>query len=602
MATCPDTPALPAAAACLAARGAVRLVDGGEARAAVALLADAAAVLRGPAGREWLRGIDVLARAEAAALATAAAAAIATPPESTFAGAGGDLLAAPADGGAADAWAERVAACLALASTLAAGVARPGDAEATAAARAPHRPPPAVPATRLATGAGLWSVGDGTGGEAAAAAGLPTSSAPKSLVIEVIGGEDASDGEEEEEQEEKDKAAAEAAETAAACGAADAAVAALLAVALYCGGAGSDAALPLDGAWAAPACAAAARAALEPATSPPLLPLTLRPLRRTLIQAHWTGLDAVKMAAYEGPGVYERALAGRQLAALVGGAAGCGGGPAAALAAGALPVVLAAADDPAPPVQRGGLAALAALAAACPPSALGGDRGILLPAAKKAVVGCDERAWPAAAGAAVGVAVALDAAAGGGGGGGGARSAPPPTTTTTTTLGRPTTAFVPPPPAACLALLPDFLSEGERHAHERGRSLAWLAHAPRLLAGCGGGCLAVAPRLFPLLLRWLAAPDGGVRESAALALAVLLRATWPRAAPHAAHVWAHLAAARAGRPGFEPSSAEVEALVECAAVLWAAGGEGFREAVLVEARGGGGAPGGRALVAALGVR
>jgi hypothetical protein len=131
------------------------------------------------------------------------------------------------------------------------------------------------------------------------------------------------------------------------------------------------------------------------------------------------------------------------------------------------------------------------------------------------------------------------------------------------------------------------LAEGERHAHERGRSLHWLAAGGPLLAGCGSGSLAVAARLFPLLLRWLAAPDGAVRERAAACLAVLLRSTWPRAPAHAAHVWAHLAAARAGRPGFEPSAREVESLVECAAVLWAAGGDDFRAAAAAQKGGGG---------------
>jgi len=588
------------AAACLAARGGVGLLDDGAAGVdALGLVAAAADVLSSEPGQAWLAALHAPERVEAAQLATAAAAAISSPPETVFADAGGDPLGSPADAPAAAAWATRVTACLALASALASGTARPGDAATTTTARAPAPRP--TPRPRLASSAGLWSVGDGMGGERAARAGLPTKSASKGLVIEVIGGDDGGGGVSGEEEAGGEKeavaaaAAATAAVSAAACAATDAAVSVLLAVSLYCEREG------LDGAWAVPAAASAALAALTAALGelpPPstlLLPLALRPLRATLVQAHWTGLDAVRMTMCEGAGVYERVLASRQLAALVRGEAGAATDTTSNML---LPVVLAAADDPAPPVQRGGLTALAHLAAAWPPAALGADRGLLLAAAKKAVVGCDGRAWPAAAGAAVAVVVALDAAA----------AAKTSTTTTsaaprstsTTTIGRPTTAFVPPPPAACLALLSDFLAEGERHAHERLRSLVWLGAAGALLGGCGAGCLALAPRLFPLLLRWLAAPDGAVRERAACALAVLLRSTWPRAPAHAGHVWAHLSAARVGRTGFdEPSAVEVGALVECAAVLWAAGGEGFREEV--RGGGGGGEPGGRALVGALGV-
>ena len=450
---------------------------------------------------------------DAATIADAALAA-ATPPDAMFADMGGDPMdevgpGAAAWGERAAAWGERAAAC-ARAAAAAVG-ALPADVENMPAQEAP--PPRSPPRTAPTADVGqLWNVagqrqanGDG---DAAAR------TAPRPPLIQVIGSDSepgaSSDGDDDEARAARAKAAADAAARAAvAAAAADAdrtRADTLLLAALYTPAAG------LDGVWATgPAAAAAADAvaavarggSVEAAVSH-ALPRSLSRLHATLVQDHWRGLDAIKMTPYTGPGVFARALAARQLAWLVRSLDPPSLPTALTLA---LPALLAAASDPAPAVQRGGAAGLAAVAAGGP-DAVAPHAGALRHAASRAVVGCADRAWPAAAPAAVALVVALD---------GGLDATSPPT--------------------ACDALLDDWLIEAERHAHEPPRTRVWAAASPPLLARLGCTALRQYARLMPLLLEWVVGGDAECRRHAADCVAATLRASWPRAHVHAAPVW-----------------------------------------------------------------
>ena len=442
---------------------------------------------------------------DAATIADAALAA-ATPPDAMFADMGGHPVDEAGPGAAA--WGERAAVCVRAASAAVAAL--PADAEKLPAEEAPT---PSSPPRTISTAdvSQLWNV---AGQRAANGDGATVvRAAPRPPLIQVIGS-DSEPGVSDDDDDDAKAARAEAAAVAAARAAVAAAAAdadraradTLLLAALYTPEVG------LDGVWAtgppagaaADAVAAVARGGSVAAAVAHALPRALSRLHATLVQDHWRGLDAVKMTPYTGLGVFARALAARQLAWLV----RCLDPPSLPTAlAVALPALLAAASDPAPAVQRGGAAGLAAVAAGGP-AAVAPHAGALRHAASRAVVGCADRAWPAAAPAAVALVVALD---------GGAHATSPPT--------------------ACDALLDDWLVEGERHAHEPPRARVWAAASPPLLSRLGCTALRQCSRLMPLLLEWVVGGDSECRQHAAVCVAATLRAAWPRAHAHAAPVW-----------------------------------------------------------------
>ena len=455
-----------------------------------------------------------------------AATAAALPPEACFADVGGvPLESVDGDAAAADAWGGRAAACIRAAVAVAAAL--PEQAPVAEAVESSANSNTVAPAPRPSLG-DLWNVsGQRQNGGAGAGAAVPAP--PRRPVIQIIGEDDDNIGDVPEDAAATPAAAATAAARADALAAERARSGALLLCALY-----DAASLPaLPAAWAtgeAAAAAAAGLGALAAGGAPARRALAA--LHPVLVQQHFPGLDAAKMTPYQGPSVFRRALAARQLAWL-----------AARLAAAdaitpALPCLLAAADDPAPAVQAAGALALEIVALTAPRGALVPHAGALAAAARSAVVGADAAAWPRRAAAAVALVVALDGAIG--------------------------------PPTHCDALLDDWLLEGLRHAHDADRSTAWAAATPPLLTRLGASVLRGYARLMPLLLEWVAGEEEGLRRAAAVCVAAALRAAWPRARAHAAVVWRALEA----RGDVE------DAVVDAATVLWAAAGAGeWRDSV-----------------------
>jgi hypothetical protein len=137
------------------------------------------------------------------------------------------------------------------------------------------------------------------------------------------------------------------------------------------------------------------------------LPHAVRRIRPILIAySHHMAAEKTRLEPYTGPGTFERTLAAAQLAWMT-----------TQLNAEALhdvsvlpsllPSVLACLDDPAPAVQRCGLAAVTHIALTASADALAPWAEVLPDAARKAVVGCEERVWPGAAVALVAVAAKL---------------------------------------------------------------------------------------------------------------------------------------------------------------------------------------------------
>ena len=218
----------------------------------------------------------------------------------------------------------------------------------------------------------------------------------------------------------------------------------------------------------------------------------------------------------------------------------------------ALPCALDCAADPAPAVQTCGLRAVCHAARAAPAAALRPFEGPLVAAVRRAAAGCDERAWPAAAEAAVAVAVALRDGEGGA--------------------------------AGCEGTFGVLLEEGARHSHKPQRAAVWLRHVPALFPALG--LLPLVARLSalaPLLLEWCSLLRGPARAAALAALQSLLEQAWPRAPAHAPAVWAVLQAVaidEAHLVGGTPSPEVLLRLRECGATLWCAGGPAFQESLL----------------------
>lgn len=100
--------------------------------------------------------------------------------------------------------------------------------------------------------------------------------------------------------------------------------------------------------------------------------------------------------------------------------------------------------------------------------------------------------------------------------------------------------LTPPPPATAV-----LLDEGELGAHKAERAVAWLASALPLFPRLGLQLAAHFGRLMPLLLGWCLAPQHAVRVAALGALLQAVQLTWPRVGAHAAPVWGVLRRARA---------------------------------------------------------
>lgn len=106
-----------------------------------------------------------------------------------------------------------------------------------------------------------------------------------------------------------------------------------------------------------------------------------------------------------GPGDFQRCCAAGQLAWLL---RALGGRRLSAATPAVLQLVLTLAEDPFPPAQATALWALQHLGAAGDATALRPHSHLLLPATQRALAGCSDAAWPAAAAAAIAVAAGLE--------------------------------------------------------------------------------------------------------------------------------------------------------------------------------------------------
>ncbi|KAK9834195.1 hypothetical protein WJX81_007593 [Elliptochloris bilobata] len=173
-------------------------------------------------------------------------------------------------------------------------------------------------------------------------------------------------------------------------------------------------------------------------------------LHRVLAPASDATSVGPRVTLERGPDVYERARTAQQAAALVRllGPEALGG-----VLQAALPALLAGAADASPAVRRQALWALHHLATRAPPEELRWQRALLTDVARRALIGCDAAAWPAAAPAACALAVALD--------------------------GRDVWG------PAMEAVLCEMLLQGEMHVRDPERRVIWLDAAPCLLQAMG---------------------------------------------------------------------------------------------------------------------
>lgn len=296
----------------------------------------------------------------------------------------------------------------------------------------------------------------------------------------------------------------------------------------------------------------------------------LRPII-TAAAAH-AAIETSRLEPYTGPESWERALATGQLAVAVQWLSGkdlwqegeeeSGGDVLWQLHL--FPVLTAAVQDPSPTVQKYALSTLHHIFTISTAKELAPWAVKLVEITRKAVIGCDEKVWPAAAAAATSLAMKLD-------NGGGVAS-----------LSSTIPAYNP----HFISLFEVLLDEGERHAHSPSRSILWLQTIPLALFPLLGIQLTrYFRRLMPLLLEWCVSIQKNVRLGALRAVHAVVRVTWPRIPAHAAVIWTVVESTYVDETvlSAHPSEEIVQAAVEVAVLLWQCGGETFQQQKLAKA-------------------
>jgi hypothetical protein len=223
------------------------------------------------------------------------------------------------------------------------------------------------------------------------------------------------------------------------------------------------------------------------------------------------------------------------------------------------PVLTAAVQDPSPSVQNYALWTLHHIFTISNAKELAPWAVKLVEMNRRAIIGCDEIVWPAAAAASTLLARKLDA-------GGGAASV----------MFSTTPAYNP----HFITLFEALLDEAERHAHSPARSVIWLKTVPLTVFPLLGIHLTrYFRRLMPLLLEWCVSIQKKVRLSALRAVHAVVRATWPRMPAHAEVIWTVLESVYIDETvlSAHPSDEIVEFVVDVACLLWKCGGETFQQ-------------------------
>lgn len=281
-------------------------------------------------------------------------------------------------------------------------------------------------------------------------------------------------------------------------------------------------------------------------TALPSLTRALRPI--LLAPAAHAASETSRLETYSGPGPWQRCLAASQTTWI-----------ARQLRPEELtpealhllyPLVDAAAIDASPAVQFHALWGLRHIAATALPDTFGSYAGVATRTVRRVVIGCDVRAWPAAAAAAVQLALVLDS-------------------------GSPYNPHV-------VSLFEALLEEGQRHAYDSARSAIWLQHAPRLFLPFGLQLVRYFSSLMPLLLEWSLSPRKDLRRGGLHALLHAVHAAWPRMPAHAMTLWRVVDRVYDGEVllAGKPSAEVVAAAKEVGVALWRCGGGEFRAAVL----------------------
>lgn len=282
--------------------------------------------------------------------------------------------------------------------------------------------------------------------------------------------------------------------------------------------------------------------------------------------------ETSRLEPYTGPESWERALAMGQLAAAVQWLRGKdlwqekGSSGDVLWQMHLFPVLTAAAvQDPSPTVQNYALWTLHHIFTISTAKELAPWAVKLVEITRKAVIGCDEKVWPAAAAAVTSLAMKLD-------NGGGAAS-----------LSSTIPAYNP----HFISLFEVLLEEGERHAHSPSRSNLWLKTVPlALFPLLGIQSTRYFRRLMPLLLEWCVSIQKNVRLGALRAVHAVVRVTWPRIPTHAAVIWTGVESTYIDETvlSAHPSEEIVQAAVEVAILLWQCGGETFQQQKLAVTR------------------
>lgn len=137
------------------------------------------------------------------------------------------------------------------------------------------------------------------------------------------------------------------------------------------------------------------------------IPLLTKRLLPTLsAYSHHMSSEKTRVNTYTGPGTFDRAVAAAQLGWAVH-TLTTGTALTPRVVDAALPCLLRCLDDPSPSVQLRGLWPLAHIVSIAPVEEVAAWRGVIEEAVVKAVSGCEERVWPAAAHALVSIAVKL---------------------------------------------------------------------------------------------------------------------------------------------------------------------------------------------------
>jgi hypothetical protein len=309
-----------------------------------------------------------------------------------------------------------------------------------------------------------------------------------------------------------------------------------------------------------------------------LLPRMVAALRPAITAAAvHAATETSRLEPYTGPDSWQRSLAMGQLAAAVQWLttkelwqqneeeSKSGGGGDVLWQVYLFPVLTLAVQDPSPIVQKYALWTLHHIFTISTAKELAPWAGKLVEITRKAIVGCDEKVWPAAAAAATSLALKLD-------NGGGVAS-----------LSSTIPAYNP----HFISLFEALLNEGERHAHNPPRVRVWLQTIPLALFPLLGIQLTrYFRRLMPLLLEWCVSIHKGVRLGALRAVHAVVRATWPRLPAHAA-IWTVLESVYLDETVLSANTSEeiVREIVDIAVVLWKCGGETFQQQKLASVKG-----------------